>query len=151
MQSGTSLAYRALVVLRMGIAAGVAGVLFGKLRQRHIDTGKSLEHSLALRHFQTSSLWPVPRDHRGPAWTIRNDYPQRGVQHPLLSLCGRRTSGPPPPSDRPEDKPWSMVDFKTNPLEFCKVIKKYCWEGNVGNRFVVQDNRVRLVYRGFLK
>lgn len=128
----------------MGVAVGVTGVLSHKRRQRHIDTDKSLERSLALRHFQTSSMWPVPRDYQGPAWSIRNDYPQRGGGNQLLLLYlgSRVTSGP--LSDGPRYVPWANVDFKVKPLDFCKVIKRYCWEGNVENRFLAQKNRVRL-------
>jgi len=126
----------------MGIAVGVAGVLSRKIRQRHIDTDKSLERSLALRHFRASSLWPVPRDYEGQSWTIRNEYPRRGSaqQQPPR---GRVTSGSSP--DGPKDMPWSIVDFKDNPLAFCETIRQYCWEGNVENRFVVQKNRVRVL------
>ena len=145
------LAYRALIFLRMRVAVGVVGVLSHKLRQRHSDLDKGLERSLALRHFQTSSLWPVPRDYQGPAWTIRNDYPQRrgDRQRPSLPLGDRVASGP--PSDGPRDMPWSTVDFKDKPLAFCEVIKQYCWEGNVESRFVVQKNRVRSAYSGLFE
>lgn len=144
MLSSAYLAYRALIILRMGMGVGVVGVLSHKLRQRHIDTNKSIERSLALRHFQTSSLWPIPGDYPGQAWKIRNDYPRRGGSQQLspLYLGGQVTSGP--PSDSSKDTPWSMVDFKVKPLAFCEVIKHHCWEGNVENCFVAQKNRVRL-------
>jgi len=127
----------------MGMGVGIIGVLSHKLRQRHIDTDKNLERSLALRHFQTSSLWPIPPDYPGPAWKMRNDYPQRGgdQQRSPLYLGGLMASGR--PSGSPKDMPWSMVDFKAKPLAFCDIIKQYCWEGNVENRFVAQENRVR--------
>lgn len=147
MLSSACLAYRALIFLRMRVAVGVVGVLSHKLRQRHSDTDKSLERSLALRHFQTSSLWPVPRDYQGSAWTIRNDYPQRRGDHQRSSFYSGRHPASGPPSDGPRDTPWSMVDFKVNPLAFCEVVKQYCWEGNVENRFVVQKNHVRSAYR----
>ena len=145
MLSGAFFAYRSLIFLRRGMVVGVVGVLSHKLYQRHIDANKSLERSLASRHFHTSSLWPIPRDYQGPAWKLRNDYPQRGGNHQRssLSLDGRVTSGP--PSNGPKDRPWSLVDFKVKPLGFCEVIKQYCWEGNVENRFVAQENRVRLL------
>jgi hypothetical protein len=140
MLSGACLAYRAL---RVGIAVGVVNVLSQKHRQRHTDMEKSLEHSLALRQFQTSSLWPVPRDYQGSAWKIRNDYPQRGGdQRPSLYLGGRVTPGLP---SRAKEVPWSTVDFKVKPLAFCETVKQYCWEGNVENRFVSQKNQVRLL------
>jgi hypothetical protein len=148
MLSSACLAYRALTFLRMRVAVGVVGVLSHKLRQRHNDTDKSLKRSLALRQFQTSSLWPVPRDYQGAAWTIRNDYPQRKADHKRPSLySGGQVASSGPPSDGPRDMPWSMVDFKVNPLAFCEVVKQYCWEGNVENRFVVQRNHVRSAYR----
>ena len=145
MLSDAFLAYRALIILRMGMGVGVVGVLSHKLRQRHIDTDKNLERTLALRHFQTSSLWPIPGDYPGPAWKMRNDYPQRGgnQQRSPLYLGGRMTSVP--PSGSPKDVPWSMVDFKVNPLAFCEVVRQHCWEGNVENCFVAQKNRVRLL------
>ena len=145
MLSGAFLAYRALIFLQRRMVVGVVGVLSHKLRQRHIDEDKRLERSLASRHFHTSSLWPIPHDYQGPAWELRNDYPQRGgnQQRSPLYVGGRMTSGP--PSNGPRDMPWSSVDFKTKPLGFCEVIKQYCWEGNVENRFVAQKNRVCLL------
>ena len=41
--------------------------------------------------------------------------------------------------------PCSRIDFKVDPLAFCEAVKQYCWEGNVENRFVVQNNSVRLL------
>jgi hypothetical protein len=149
MLSGAFPAYRVLTLLRMGVATGVAGVLSNKLHQRQMNTDKNIEHSLALKHFRTSSLWPVPRDHQGPGWEIRNDYPHRGAQRPSRYLGSRVASRP--LSNGSADTPWTTVDFKVNPLGFCDVIKQYCWEGNVENCFVVQRNRVRLFYPGLLK
>ena len=145
MLSDAYLAYRALAILRMGMGVGVVGILSHKLHQRHIDTNKNIERSLALRHFQTSSLWPIPGDYPGPAWKIRNDYPQIGgnQQRSPLYLGARITSGP--ASGSSKDTPWSMVDFKVNPSAFCDVIKQYCWEGNVENCFVAQKNPVCLL------
>ena len=144
MPSGAFLAHRVLTFLRMGVAAGVASVLSQKLRQRHPDTDRRLEHRLALRHFQTSSLWPVPRDYQGPAWNIWNDYPRRGEPQFLSLHSGNRATSR-PPSGAPKEMPWSLIDFKADPLAFCQVVKQYCWEGNVKNRFVVQKNSVRLL------
>jgi hypothetical protein len=35
------------------------------------------------------------------------------------------------------------IDFKTNPLMYCAIVKEYCWEGNSNHGFVVQRNTVR--------
>ena len=148
--SGAFVAYRALIFLRMGMIAGVASLISHKLRQRHTDTEKSLEHSLALRHFQTSSLWPVPHDYQRPVWKIRNNSPGRSAQLPSPHPGSSRVTSS-PPSDGPRDMaPWLTVDFKVDPAAFCEVVKQYCWEGNVESQFVVQRNSVRLFFHGLL-
>lgn len=147
MLSGAFLSHRILNFLRMGVAAGVAGVLSHRLRQRHPDTEGELERRLALRHFQTSSLWPVPRDYQRPGWNIRNDYPGRRESQ-LRSLDPSDWATSIPPSGGPEDTQWSTIDFRVNPLAFCEAVKQYCWDGNVENQFVVQNNKVRLLIGG---
>lgn len=69
---------------------------------------------------------------------------------------------PPPPADaasafrlsqdypvRYEDNekfPWENVDFRHEPMEYLRVVLKYCLEGMEEAKFVAQDNKVRPWY-----
>lgn len=52
---------------------------------------------------------------------------------------------PSPDGDLSQEAPWLKVDFRKDPLRYIALIKEYCWEGNVNNGFVVQDNTVRIL------
>jgi hypothetical protein len=90
-----------------------------------------------------------PKNWAGPLFQIRNDYPKifpnSGNKHtnssgnPILPGPDR----PPPSADPIRDSPWLRVDFKTDPQTYCALIKEYCWERNVNNGFVLQNNTIR--------
>lgn len=125
-----------------GAAAGVAGW------QGSRDTDNDpIYRTRAEIEFHTSSRHLVPKGWQGRVWSIRNDYPT----YPDLGTVARSSRdmpvlpGPtlPPPSGGPlSDAPWLNIDFKTSPEEYCRIIKEYCFEGNVDNDFVLQNNQV---------
>lgn len=133
---------RAFIV---GTSLGAA-VIAGNEASQHLPIGPV---SPATKQFYTSSMHPVPtgellnkfsRQYKwlilllgwaDPIWQIRNDYPCPSTSSTLT------------PTDRfPVDSPWLSVDFKTNPLVYCAIVKEYCWKGNANNGFVVQKNTV---------
>jgi hypothetical protein len=89
----------------------------------------------ASAQFHTSSLHPMPPGWTGGTCKIRNDYPPPTPSR-STTPSGRHLPTCP-------DSPWMSIDFKTNPLMYCAIIKEYCWEGNSNNGFIVQRNTVR--------
>ncbi|KAL1640295.1 hypothetical protein SLS58_007111 [Diplodia intermedia] len=97
--------------------------------------------------FHSSSNYSPPTNWSGPLFKIRNDYPA-----PLEAAANKsigRVPGlpdpsiPPPVSDPMLDAPWTLVDYKKDPLGFCARVKEYCFEGNVNNNFNVHENKRR--------
>ena len=103
----------------------------------------------AIEEFNKSYRYPAPVGWKGDVFKIRNDYPRlvkptepntAGVR--VLPATGNRGK-PPVVTDPTRDAPWLQVDFKTSPEEYCRVIKEYCWVGNVENGFNVHKNKTR--------
>ncbi|KAF0328732.1 hypothetical protein GQ607_004144 [Colletotrichum asianum] len=136
-------------------ATATAAVLGSKLY--NADPEYSAEE--AVVQFNTSygfiqngqQIVKPPDGWKGRLFQIRNDYPKlsdiqnKGVMKargfPILP-------GPDTPIyvDPKHDAPWLNVDFEKDPLRYCELIKEYCWEGNVNNDFVLQDNKQRNWY-----
>lgn len=76
----------------------------------------------AVEEFNTSSNFKLPPGY--DAWQIKNDYPRSSDKPPL------------------DSKPWLEVDFKTEPEKYCNLLKRYFFEGNTENNFIVQRNKV---------
>jgi hypothetical protein len=89
----------------------------------------------ASSQFYTSSLHPIPPGWTGWTWKIRNDYPSPTPSRSTTPSGHHLPTCP--------DSPWMSINFKTNPLMYCEIIKEYCWEGNSNNGFIVQRNTVR--------
>jgi hypothetical protein len=86
----------------------------------------------------------APKDYHGRLFKIRNNYP---------TSSDLSTSATPTIPDRgtpgdflSKEAPWKMYDFDTQPEEYCKVIKAYCWEGNVNHEFRIEENKIREWY-----
>jgi len=97
--------------------------------------------------FAMSSQYCVPSDWgSNRTFKIRNDYPSlQQVRAEAAKKWPQKNWPTIPGPDMPTyvpDAPWFRVDFKKDPLTFCQIIKEYCWEGNVNNEFVVQNNTV---------
>ena len=92
-----------------------------------------------------------PEGWTGPLFKIRNDYPKDLPNHGshadakgLPTVPG--PDMPLPSTDPTNEAPWLNVDFTKDPALYCLLIKAYCWEGNVDNNFVLQDNKIRPWY-----
>ena len=92
--------------------------------------------------FNISSNYPTPQGFE--AWKIRNDYPP---PFPKVDVQGAGSVGVIPifPGQLPGDTigyPWLDIDPTKEPRKYLDYIREYCFEGNVENDFVVQDNKV---------
>jgi hypothetical protein len=131
-----------------GAVLGISGIAAGNIRRHplRLDT----TYSPAEEQFHTSSQYPVPSGYSGPTWKIQNDYPQsmglKGLPPDKKDVTDWPTlpgpSRPPPSFDLKTEAPWLRKDFRTQPYEYCALIKAYCWEGNVNNGFRVENNKV---------
>ena len=88
----------------------------------------------------------VPASWSGPKFEIRTSYP--GMKNASPAVAGGLPTLPGPDQPRPglspiEDAPWLAIDFKNDPMAYCKIIKEYCWEGNANNNFRIRENRIR--------
>ncbi|KAJ9131775.1 hypothetical protein NKR23_g11539 [Pleurostoma richardsiae] len=140
-------------ILVGGAAVGAAGLAGNQILSKG---NKDLGATAAEIQFHTSygfiqngqQLVKPPEGWTERLFEIRNDYPalseikSKGVvvAKDLPTLPGPDT---PIYLDPIEDAPWLNIDFRKNPLEYCAMIKAYCWEGNVNNDFVLQKNRQR--------
>lgn len=129
-------------------AVGLAGSQYGG------KGNDDLSMTPAEVQFQTSfgfsphseELIKPPPDWKGPVFRVRNDYP---VPPPGPGPAAKELPpmmGPDRPLPGFDLYPWLDVDFKKDPKLYCSLIKEYCFEGNVINNFVLQDNKVRNWY-----
>ena len=87
--------------------------------------------------FAMSSQYCIPKTWTGRTFRIRNDYPTVASQE-IPTLPGPDM----PPGNLVDQAPWLKICYEKEPIKYCEVIKEYCWEGNVNNEFVVQENPV---------
>lgn len=91
-----------------------------------------------------------PETWKGPVFKIHNEYP-RIIEANNASTAGQGPAIPGPDMPLPnfdpkKEAPWLNVDFNLEPEKYCELIKLYCWDGNVDNNFVVQNNPIRPWY-----
>ncbi|KAM5380067.1 hypothetical protein ACJZ2D_003714 [Fusarium nematophilum] len=92
-------------------------------------------------------LIKAPEGWKACLFNIRNDYPTLSdIENKGVAVAKDPTLDTPIYVDPVEDAPWLNIDFKRKPMDYCAVIKEYCWEENVNNDFVLQDNRQRRWY-----
>ena len=91
--------------------------------------------------FNTSSLYARPSDWPAdkPLFQIYNEYPNP------VGAAGVPTL---PLPDIAVEAPWLHVRFDTEPENYARTVKEYCWDGNRPVDFVVQENKVSLTYVG---
>jgi hypothetical protein len=130
------------------VATGTGIASYGM--NRKLQIAAEGEITPAEAQFRTSSLHPVPQGWTGRVWQINSRYPD------LSSALDKRVVLPSAKSDFPtlprpsvpypggNEAPWLGVDFLKDPDTYCAVVKEYCFEGNVNNDFVVQNNKVRI-------
>lgn len=147
--------FRRFAVKRVAIAGagiGTAGLTATEVRRRSAKNDPDVV-TAASEQFHTSSIHPLPQGWTGRIWQIRNDYPR---STPPTATSSSRAAGlppidipriPVPDGGQEQDFPWLNVDFKTDPIRYCELVKEYCWEGNANNEFVVQNNTVTSIYR----
>ncbi|KAK0616884.1 hypothetical protein B0T14DRAFT_483348 [Immersiella caudata] len=136
-----------------GVAAGGVGVgtvaqQFSTQKQATILKDADAEFNKGYGYFDVVKL---------PAgfapFQLKNNYPKPED----ISAASSSASGLPPvplpgpdlptPSlDPRKDAPWLNVDFRTDPMRYCQIIKAYCWEGNSNNNFNIHKNTVRPWY-----
>ena len=127
---------------RIALAGGgltAAGLTANEISRRS-ESHRILQ--TAETEFHTSSSQAVPSDWKGRVFKIRNDYPN---PKPLGAQALPAMPGPDLPTPGggiEQDAPWLKIDFLQDPYAYCEIVRKYCWEGNVNNGFVVQNNRV---------
>lgn len=125
--------------LLLGAAKASSNFLTSSDIRRPIATADP--KTAAQVQFSTSSRHAAPVGWTGRIWQIRNDYPKPTNMEPAVTVASHL-----PPGSRAAaepEAPWLSLDFRSNPLAYCVVIKNYCWEGNVENGFVVQNNPIR--------
>ncbi|KAL8797819.1 MAG: hypothetical protein Q9195_000171 [Heterodermia aff. obscurata] len=132
-----------------GTALGIFGVtVYSTFPQKPLRLDSGIV-SPAEEQFHTSSIHPVPTGYTGKTFRIKNNYPQIAPTS-IVDLATKPPSWPtlPAPGERSplqDQYPWLQKDF-TKPdqaLEYCELIKAYCWEGNVDREFRIWENRVR--------
>lgn len=145
---------RVLLFTSTGVALCAAAL--GVTNDRHSRRKNSVRLTPAEVQFNTSSVHPIPQGWTGSVWSIRNNYPMSPPSPATTITKNGKEVLPPLPGpgvpvrtgDPRDDAPWLDVDFRVNPLLYCTLVKAYCWEGNVSNSFVVQNNSVQtLRYR----
>ncbi|KAK0715336.1 hypothetical protein B0H67DRAFT_489786 [Lasiosphaeris hirsuta] len=80
---------------------------------------------------------------------LKNNYP-KPEDISAASVSEKPTGLPPVPLPGPDlpvpnldprkDAPWLDVDFRTEPMKYCQIIKAYCWEGNSNKDFNIHKN-----------
>ena len=105
--------------------------------------------SAADRQFHTSSMYPVPQSYRGEIFRIKNDYPHSSPSVAVSEQTQKSTAWPslPAPGEKGpliDEAPWMRKSFddEKEALEYCEIVKEYCWEGNVDNGFHIWKNKV---------
>ena len=118
-------------------------------RPRELDSGFL---SPADVEFSASSKYPVPANREGERFQIKNKYPHSRIDNG----AGLHTESPvrwpalPAPGEQdplPDNVPWLAKDFidPKQPYEYCSLVKKHCWEGNINNGFRIWKNEVPVI------
>ena len=101
----------------------------------------------AEKQYRTSSRFPVPAGYCGGTFQIKNDYSSIAQERSVLHMGAQRWPILPAPGEKDpsrDETPWLRMDF-TDPsqaYEYCRLVKAYCWEGNVNNGFDIWKNKV---------
>lgn len=99
-------------------------------------------HADVIRRIVTNpSLQPVDRDKPFASWDP--EYPPPPAE---ASSAFKLSQEYPVRYDDDEKFPWENVDFRHEPVEYLRVVLKYCLEGMDEAKFVAQDNKVRPWY-----
>ncbi|KAK3984631.1 hypothetical protein QBC44DRAFT_276908 [Cladorrhinum sp. PSN332] len=138
-----------------GVAAGGVGVgavaqQFSSQKQANILKEANAEFNKGYGYYDVVKL----PDGFAP-FQLKNNYPPP-EQIPAASATEKTTGLPPvtlpgpdlplPTLDPRDDAPWLKVDFRTDPVRYCQIIKEYCWEGNSNNNFNIHKNTIRPWY-----
>ena len=84
-----------------------------------------------------------PADHDKPFGSWDPEYPPPPAE---ASSAFKLSQDYPVRYDDNEKFPWENVDFRHEPMEYLRVVLKYCLEGMDEAKFVAQDNKVRPWY-----
>jgi hypothetical protein len=141
-------------LLAGGSALGAAGLAASQVNRNgngnYSATDAEIQFNTSYGYVENGQqLVKLPKNWTGPLFQIRNDYPKVSINDGnghasskgIPSIPG--PDRPPPTVDPIKESPWLKVDFRTDPRAYCAFVKEYCWEGNVNNNFVLQDNKIR--------
>jgi hypothetical protein len=134
-------------VLAGGVALGGTGLAASLIEK---DSQK-LQATEAQVQFHTSSIHPTPVGFS--PWQIRNDYPTSDILKGRLKeqKDGSLPHAPSPLIPAPgfgddfegKNAPWLKVDYEKDPELFAKIIREYCFDGNVDTEFRLNENKIR--------
>jgi hypothetical protein len=136
-----------------GAALGAAGLAANQYRSNgnFNATEAEIQFNTSFGHIVNGQqMIKPPEGWTGRLFQIKNDYPK-----PPKTEDNFNTQGlpPMPGPDLPlpilnpvDDAPWLKYDFKKDHQEYVQAVKEYCWEGNVNNKFVIQNNPIRNWY-----
>ena len=129
-------------ILGTGVAACAGGYTYSRTQNSGLVDSAEAE-------FNTSSLYSPPKGYTGELFSIKNDYPTYVPSKDASVSAKGSNDWPtlPAPGERdplPDYYPWLGKQYKDpkEAYEYCMLVKKYCWEGNVNNGFRVEKNKV---------
>lgn len=147
------MAFRILAGITRGqLLAGGAALGGTGLAASLIESdSQKLQATEAQVQFHTSSIHPTPVGFS--PWQIRNDYPTSDILKASLKAQkdGSLPHAPSPLIPAPglpgdfegKNAPWLKVDYEKDPEQFAKIIREYCFDGNVEKDFRLNENTVR--------
>ena len=127
------------------VGAGTAAQQFSSQKQARIQEDANAEFNKGYGYYDVVKLPAGCTE----GFQIKNNYPIPN-QVPAASASRKLPPGPLPGPDLPvpsldplDEARWLEVDFRTDPEQYCKLIKEYCWAGNSNNDFNIHKNKFR--------